>query len=524
MMRGLLVLGTAGLICAAGLAQAVDAPIDPTLDWATWGRDSRRSHFQPNIGGLTNPRVRWVALDGAIDEPIFLGDLVVPQMPSFGAPRHVRYGFYDPIVGELLGILGPYWGQAVTPIVFNAAVYVIGSDNSFIGVFPNWPAYLFAGGQYDSFLIAPNPGPAIDALDNLPQFQAGSQSREIRGRPAYRAGLAAYTDGAIGYAIFADNFRQISAYGVVWIVTLDANALAQNVYLVTSSEFFLVEDTSQFVGIAGAAYGIGATPTEGFSTRVLMSDHSGRLVAFDPTQPPPPVPQFNQPFFPPVWRRTVQQLSEDDLLDPNDPSSPPDPIPSDTFDRPLALSADGSTVIVCATNYGRVYAVNTADGTKLWGRKLNNQRRIPIMAGPAIGPDGNGNETVYVVGRFSPSQSVLYALDRATGNIKWSFNLGGVSRCTPTIDSLGNLYIGNERGILMCIDPNGNLVWSLSLGGPIRVAPVLIPLDVNNDFIPEPILFVAASNRFLYAIEPAPQLSGTNPTGGVGVVGGGAGQ
>lgn len=524
MMRSILVLGATCLICAVGLTQAVEAPLDPSLEWATWGRDARRSHFQPNIGGLINPRVRWVALNGAIEEPIFFfGSLWVPQMPGAGAPRHVRYGLYDAFTGRLIGTLGPYWGQAATPTVFNTAVYIVGNDNSFLGVFTNWPAYVFAGGQYDSLLIAPNPGPTIDLLDNIPHFRAGAQSVQVRGRPAYRANFGAYTDGAIGYAIFADNFGGITAYGVVWLVTVDVGLLPLGLVVVTSSEFFLMDDASQFVGVASAAYGNSAAPVAGFSTRVLMSDHIGRVMAFDPTQPPPPVPAENQPFFPPVWLRTVQQLSATDRVDPDDPTSDPDPIPSDSFDRPLALSADGSVAIVCASNYGRVYAVSTDDGSKLWVRKLHNQQRIAIMAGPSIGPDGNGNETVYVVGRASPSQSALYAIDLATGALKWVFNLGGVSRCTPTIDADGNLYIGNERGTLMCISPTGSLIWSFSLGGPIRVSPVLVPIDVDGDFNPDPVLFVAASNRFLYAIEPAPQPTGggITPIGvGTGAIGG----
>lgn len=511
-LRILLALGTASLIWAAGQAQVLDTPVDPTLEWAVWGRDTRRSHFQPDVGGLTNPQIRWLALGGALDEPTFyFGLLLVPQMPSTGAPRHVRYGVYDAIAGLLTDTLGPYWGQASTPHIFSAAVYVLGNDNSIIEYVPNWPVLAFAGGQYDSLIIAPNPGPVIDLRDNRAEFQAGSSSAVIRGRPAYHTNFGAYTDGAVGYTIFADNFGNITALGLMWLVTVDAAALQQDRWVVLSSQLVFMDDTTEFARRPGAVYGMSASPPDRLSNRVLISDHSGRIAAYDPTLPPPPNPQGGRPFFRPVWSRTVQALSADDRVDPDDPNSDLDPIPSDTFDRPVALSPDSSVAIVCASNYGRVYAVNTLNGAKLWGRKLDNQRRIGIMGGPAIGPDTDGDLTVYVVGRTSPSRSSLYALDLATGAIKWVFDLQGISRCTPTIDANGLLYIGNDRGFLFCIRPRqddtgADVVWTLYLGAPIRTSPVLVPVDLDGDPVPDPLLIVAASNRLLYAIQNAPTL------------------
>ncbi len=514
-MRAIGTIATLGLIWAVVAAQAVDRVVSPDfIPWATWGRDHNRSHYQAQISGIDRPRVRWVALGGALDEPLFdLAFLWTPQMPALspGFARFVQYNFLDAFSGGSAGALGPYWGQAATPAAFTVPVYVVADNNLFLGFVFDWPAFFGAGGQYDSFLYAPDPGPLLDPL-YFPQdyFQT------VNVRPSYRGTIGAYTDGALGFAFFGDNFGAISAVGGMWIVTLSAAALQAGEIVVTNSQFFAMDDFSGFTGAAGAVLGATATNTEGLSTRVLIADHAGTLRAFDPTLP--------ASRYRPVWTNTVQRLSLQDRVDPNNPNSPPDPIPSDAIDRPIAINADGSVAIVCASNYGRIYAVNTANGNRIWGVKLDNTRRIPIMGGPSIGPDASGNETVYVVGRFNASQSRLYALDLATGSIKWSFNLEGISRCTPTIDADGNLYIGNDRGTLFSIAPNGTLRWRLTLGGPISVAPVLIPVDLNFDNIPDPLLIVAASNRYLYAIENAPGPLGGGavdiPRGGISPGGG----
>ncbi len=545
-MRTAFVVGTLLLTGAVCLAQVVDAPLSSRDDWPAWGRDAHRSHFQPLIAGPTTPRLLWFTIGGSTEEPAFVWipvplppppgfspQLIVPQMPELatrGTARYVGYSFYDPLSGALLQNMGPFWGQPAAPIAFNTAVYLFGDDNSFLGFFPDWPTYAFSGGQYDSRVIAPNAGNFIDAIDRIfdRPFREPDATQIIRGRPAYRTNFGTYTDGAIGYTLFGDNFGNITAFGAIWIVVLDVDALRLNRFIVRSSEFFIMDDLVGFPPMAGAVYGIAASPANGLSARVIMGDHSGLLLCYDPTLPPSynpawPPPGRNPnpmgPLFFPVWGATVQNLSADDLVDPDDPSSGFDPIPSDSFDRPVAMSADGSIAIVCASNYGRVYAVDTASGNKLWGRKLSLRQRIAIMGGPSIGPDPNngGEETVYVVGRSSPSRSSLYALRLTTGEIKWVRELRSVSRCTPMIDAGGNLFLGDDRGFLYSIRPDGSIAWTLYLGAAIRTSPVLAQLDINGDNIPDPLLFVSASDRYLYAF--------TNPLGPVtgGTVGIGTG-
>jgi len=100
--------------------------------------------------------------------------------------------------------------------------------------------------------------------------------------------------------------------------------------------------------------------------------------------------------------------------------------------------------------------------------------------------------------------------------------LPNVSRCTPTIDQNGVLYIGDERGFLYAItldnDGQPTVKWQTYLSAPIRIAPVMGEFSYRGN--PTTIMFVAASNRFLYAIVDQSVLStGISPGTGVGGLG-----
>jgi hypothetical protein len=77
------------------------------------------------------------------------------------------------------------------------------------------------------------------------------------------------------------------------------------------------------------------------------------------------------------------------------------------------------------------------------------------------------------------------------------------------------LYLGDERGFLYAINPNNTVKWQTYLSAPIRIAPVLGEFDFRGT--PTTFMFVAASNRFLYAIVDRSVLS-TRSTPGVGGV------
>ena len=430
-----------------------------------YGANQRLSHTSP-YEGPTIPQVRWVASGGAINEPTHLsGRVIAPQMSIFGRVRFPRYVLFDVQSGLFRGSLGPFWGQLSPLTIFNTAVYVFDRNDVLVQVVPDWPVFIMAGGQYEARVISPSPVFGVPPLDVT-----------LRGVPAYRSGFGVYTDGLMGNAVLGDNFGNLFGVAVYWVLS--------NRY------------TGPYIGVD-----FSFTPWPPISSAVLSSAvfnehndsglagyHNGIIIGYNTFNIPQPGPSF---------MTSVMELSQDDRIDPNDPSSAPDPLPSDdSVDRPIVFNADNTIAYVCASNYGRIYALGALGGSRLWGVKLDPSRPIPIMGGPSLGRDSLGNEVLYVIGRSGSNQSTLYALNAQTGDLLWSRALPNVSRCTPTVDVRGRLYFGDERGFLYCYDSDGNQIWRLAFGAPINVSPVLMSIPNGPT-----VLVVAVSNRYLICIQ-----------------------
>jgi outer membrane protein assembly factor BamB len=470
---------TIGVIAAIGLLGAFAQPpiTEPLLTgapWPTWGRDMRRSHFV-DLAGPNTPAVLWFTRGGALEEPGIPGEsLWVPQHPAQGA-RYTRYTFYNPVNGRATGSFGPFWGQPSTPIFLNAAVFIIDNNGNFVLPPEPWEALMLSGGQYECLLFSPSP-----VLGYPDVFWT------IRGIPAYRTSFGAFTDGFYIYPVFADNFGNITILFLAWIVVVDPNTL--QVQRVIADYGGVIFDQ-----IPSAA--LSSVSSNQSGSLLLLGFHNGLVVAIDTT------------IFDYAWFTNIPTLSDSG----NGPE-----VPSDSVDRPIAVTSNNQTAIVCASNSGRVYGVAMADGSRQW----EYQAERPIMAGPSIGPDPNRSyeDTVYIVVRHSPTQSAIHAIRASNGEGKWVRELPNVSRCTPTIDRNGVLYIGDERGFLYAINPNGTVKWQTYLSAPIRIAPVMGEFTYNNN--PTTIMYVAASNRFLYAIVDQSVLStGISPGTGVGGLG-----
>ena len=454
-------LWTIGIITACGFATALaQGPVSNPLlnsDWPTWGRDMRRSHFANNVVGPNNPVVLWFRRNGALEEPTIAGsELWAPQHPDSGL-RYTRYTVFDGLSGNLLGSLGPYWGQPASVIFMNVAVYYVDDFNNLNQLRPpsQGVAYMLSGGQYDALFVSPSPEP------DFPGF-----SITLRGIPAYRTGFGAVTDSFYTYPIFADNFGRFYIYYFAWYVDVDQN------------DPTIVEGVAPDFGRVGIiripSSVLSSVSSNQNGSRVLLGLHNGAIRAYDMSNPLAPTP---------VWSTSIPALSNGDVS-------------SDTVDRPVAVTSNNQIAIVCGSNSGRVYGVQMTNGSRLWEYQAGGA----VMGGPSIGPDPNNpnEDTVYIVVRHSPTQSAIHAIRASNGVSKWVYTLPNVSRCTPTIDQSGVLYVGDDRGFLYAINPNGTLKWQLYLGAPIRVAPVLGRFSFGGP--PIPVMFVAAANRFLYAI------------------------
>ena len=467
--------GTRQWIVAFGLmmlmslssAQILTEPFLDT-DWPTWGADSRRSHFNPNATqSIDNPAVKWVITGGALDEPAFDGDFL--WVPRNGLNRRIiEYAFVNANSGLLDGTFGPFQGRAATPAFLNADIVVVDSNGFLVTEIPSI-AFMLSGGQYDCTLFSPSPDPNF----------APDVFWTIRGIPAYRTGFGALTDGFYIYPVFADNFGNIVFLFLIWIVEVN-------------DSFEIQEITADYGGfifdqIGSAVHSITSTTS---SNLVVMGFHNGLIVAID----------FN--IFDYAWFTTVTDLSNDEVV-------------SDAFDRPLVITSDETQVIACATNSGRVYGVNVADGTRNW----EFQAGKPIMAGPSIGPDpSNGDEdTVYIVVRENRTQSAVVAIRASDGTQKWKRLLPNVSLCTPSIDGNGVLYLGDDRGFVYSLAPSGAIRWTSFVSAPVRVAPVITFIDDVTQ------VHVAAGNRFMFTFVDQSTLAFTPGVGATPIPGGRAG-
>lgn len=472
-MRRWILTGLALALCFCTAFTQPPPITEPLLDtpWPTWGYDLRRSHHVPDVAGPNTPAVRWYQAGGAVEEPAMAGTILwTPRNAQLRGRdgrlvNYTHYAFVEGDTGRSAGAFGPFWGVPSTPIFLNCAVYVVDSNGALVLPPIPWEALMLSGGQYECLLFSASPVMGYDDV-----FWT------IRGFPAYRTGFGAFTDGFYILPVFADNFGNIIILFLAWYVEVNDNFEVQDV----------IADYGGFIfdQIPSASLSV----VSGAGSLLLLGFHNGLVLAIDTS------------VFDYAWFTDIPTLSNGEVA-------------SDTVDRPIAITSDEQTAIVCASNSGRVYGVAMADGSSQW----EYQAGKPIMAGPSIGPDpNNANEdTVYIIVRHSASQSALHAIRASDGAQKWVRLLPNLSRCNPTIDENGVLYLGDERGFFYAINPNNTVKWQTYLGAPIRISPVLA--DVGGVAT----LFVAASNRFLYAIVDQSVLSTGVTPGGVGRTAGG---
>lgn len=112
-------------------------------------------------------------------------------------------------------------------------------------------------------------------------------------------------------------------------------------------------------------------------------------------------------------------------------------------------------VVYIGAHSGRFYALNESTGAVLWSRQLDTVAKVTcaargITATAAVAPDPvTAASTVYASGA-----RYLYALDAATGAVKWKTEIGPPNRAnpgayynwaSPTVVN-GNIYLGVSSG------------------------------------------------------------------------------
>ena len=153
---------------------------------------------------------------------------------------------------------------------------------------------------------------------------------------------------------------------------------------------------------------------------------------------------------------------------------------------------------------GNIYAVDAASGRQLWKRETGG----PVPSTPAI-----AEGTLYAVSY----DGKLYALDARTGAIRWKFATGGERRfeakglngLLPTSQTFadpfdvflsspvlarGNVYFGSGDGNLYAVDAaSGELRWRFQTGDVVHASPAY----ANG------VLFFGSWDSYFYAVDAA---------------------
>jgi outer membrane protein assembly factor BamB len=175
-----------------------------------------------------------------------------------------------------------------------------------------------------------------------------------------------------------------------------------------------------------------------------------------------------------------------------------------TGDRIVSSPVHAKGVIFFGSDDGNVYAVNAADGRQLWKRSTGG----PVASTPAI-----AGQLLYV----ASYDGKLYALDVRTGKPEWKFategerrfeakGLHGFQPKTQTIAdpfdvylsspvvTAGTVYFGSGDGNLYALDAaSGGLKWKFHTGDVIHASPAYANGTV----------FVGSWDSYLYALDAA---------------------
>ncbi len=151
-----------------------------------------------------------------------------------------------------------------------------------------------------------------------------------------------------------------------------------------------------------------------------------------------------------------------------------------------ALAGDGTLYVGTGFSVNGALHALTPTGTQKWAHYFGAS--LPAANSPAVAADG----TIYI----KPSDGFLYALQPATGAMKWRYDVGGrASYSSPSIAADGTIYIGSENRKLYAINPDGTLKWEFTSDSDIYTNPAI---DGAGN-----IYFSVLNSGRLYSLTPA---------------------
>lgn len=148
--------------------------------------------------------------------------------------------------------------------------------------------------------------------------------------------------------------------------------------------------------------------------------------------------------------------------------------------RPLIHSSpasDGKTVVFGCDD-GNLYAVDIASGNLRWKASTGGS----VVASPSI-----SSGTVF----FGSLDNSFYAFDVQTGSLLWRQTLAGRIFASQAVSG-DHVYVGTAARLMYCLDrTTGAIVWQYEAMGVINAAPV-----VSGD-----VLYFACIDKSMYALQ-----------------------
>lgn len=141
---------------------------------------------------------------------------------------------------------------------------------------------------------------------------------------------------------------------------------------------------------------------------------------------------------------------------------------------------DSSGNVYFGSLNGKVYSVD-GNGDERWAVQTGDW----IESSAALSPD---EATVYI-GSWDNS---LYAIDTASGLVRWSFATGSLIFSSPAVAQDGRIFFGGADGFVYALAPDGSALWEIFVGGEVDAS---IAIGPNGD------LYAATSEGSVVALD-----------------------
>lgn len=157
-------------------------------------------------------------------------------------------------------------------------------------------------------------------------------------------------------------------------------------------------------------------------------------------------------------------------------------IGSNISGTPAIVTDDNGATVYVGTETGELLAFDAEDGSAVWDPPFEVGEDLPEAEADLVdftGAIAATSQAVYAGNR----DGHLYALDRDTGQQRWSFDTGGVLVAGPAVtDEL--VYVGSRNGTVYALDvTDGTEEWAVETGRAINATPTVAgqTVYVGND-------------------------------------------